>query len=140
MRSPTAASWPTGWWPSRCRAPAPRPSTIAPNVLIDNKASNRFTVIEVNARDRPALLHQLAHALFQSKVTIHSAHVATYGERAVDTFYVTDLTGDKITQPARLKTLERRLLAAAAAKATGGEGCTRCSVMPGSFRHPPIRV
>ncbi len=87
---------------------------IVPNALVDNKASNRFTVVEVNARDRPALLNQLANALFQSKVTIHSAHVATYGERAVDTFYITDLTGDRITAPARLKTLERRLLAAAA--------------------------
>ncbi|AIT06796.1 protein-PII uridylyltransferase [Sphingomonas taxi] len=86
---------------------------IEPNVLIDNHASNRFTVIEVNARDRPALLNQLAQALFQSKVTLHSAHVATYGERAVDTFYVTDLTGDRITAPARLKTLERRLRTAA---------------------------
>ncbi|WP_353203670.1 [protein-PII] uridylyltransferase [Sphingomonas sp.] len=98
--------------------PLPRPRAeafaIAPNVLIDNKASNRFTVIEINARDRPALLHQLAHALFQSKVTIHSAHVATYGERAVDTFYLTDLTGDKIAAATRLKTIERRLLGAAA--------------------------
>ncbi|MBU3077057.1 [protein-PII] uridylyltransferase [Sphingomonas quercus] len=84
--------------------------TIEPNVLIDNRASNRYTVIEVNARDRPALLNALAHALFQSKVTIHSAHIATYGERAVDVFYVTDLIGDKITAPARLRSLERRLL------------------------------
>ncbi|MBA4761043.1 [protein-PII] uridylyltransferase [Sphingomonas sp.] len=91
--------------------------TIEPNVLIDNKASNRFTVIEVQARDRPALLHHLAYALFQSKVTIHSAHVATYGERAVDTFYVTDLTGDKISAVLRLKSLERRLL-----DATAGQG------------------
>jgi [protein-PII] uridylyltransferase len=88
--------------------------TIEPNVLIDNKASNRFTVIEVNARDRPALLYALANALFQSKVTIHSAHVATYGERAVDTFYLTDLIGDKIESASRLKTIERRLLDAAA--------------------------
>jgi len=87
---------------------------IVPNAMIDNRASNRFTVVEVNARDGPALLNRLAQALFQSKVTIHSAHVATYGERAVDTFYITDLTGDRITAPARLKTLERRLLAAAA--------------------------
>jgi [protein-PII] uridylyltransferase len=87
---------------------------IEPNVLIDNRASNRFTVIEVNARDRPALLHQLAHTLFQSRVTIHSAHVATYGERAVDTFYLTDLTGDKISDGTRLKGIERKLLGAAA--------------------------
>lgn len=86
---------------------------IEPAVLIDNRASNRFTVIEVNARDRPALLFHLANALFQSKVTIHSAHVATYGERAVDTFYVTDLIGDKIDGAARMRALERRLLEAA---------------------------
>ncbi|RYD55464.1 MAG: [protein-PII] uridylyltransferase [Sphingomonadales bacterium] len=91
---------------------------IEPNVLIDNKASNRFTVIEVNARDRPALLYHLAHALFQSKVTIHSAHVATYGERAVDTFYLTDLIGDKIESAARLKAIERRLLDAASGDGT----------------------
>jgi [protein-PII] uridylyltransferase len=87
---------------------------IAPRVLIDNKASNRFTVIEVNARDRPALLFDLAHALFSAKATISSAHVATYGERAVDVFYVTDLMQQKIESPQRLRALEKRLLAVAA--------------------------
>jgi [protein-PII] uridylyltransferase len=86
---------------------------IAPSVFVDNVASNRFTVIEVNAADRPALLNNLAQALFESKVTLHSAHIATYGERAVDTFYVTDLFGGKIEAKARLKTLETRLLSAA---------------------------
>ena len=88
---------------------------IAPNVLIDNKASNRFTVIEIHARDKPALLFNLAYALFQSKVTVHSAHITTYGERAVDTFYITDLLGGKIESKTRLQTLERRLLDAAEA-------------------------
>ena len=86
---------------------------IAPTVFIDNQASNRFTVIEVNALDRPALLNNLAQALFESKVTLHSAHIATYGERAVDTFYVTDLFGGKIESKSRLKTLEASLLQAA---------------------------
>ncbi len=86
---------------------------IAPNVLIDNRASNRYTVIEVSARDRPALLYALAFALFEAKVSISSAHIATYGERAVDTFYVTDLTGDKITSDARIKDIEVKLVAAA---------------------------
>jgi len=90
---------------------------IAPNVLIDNSASNRYTVIEVNAHDRPALLNALAFALFESKAMIHSAHIATYGERAVDTFYITDLLGDKITAALRLKSLERRLLDASAGPA-----------------------
>jgi [protein-PII] uridylyltransferase len=92
---------------------------IAPSVLVDNKASNRFTVVEVNAADRPALLNNLAFALFQSKVTLHSAHIATYGERAVDTFYVTDLLGSKIENKARLKALEAKLLEAATGIAGG---------------------
>jgi [protein-PII] uridylyltransferase len=87
---------------------------IEPNVLIDNRASNRYTVVEVHARDRPALINALAHAMFQSKLTIHSAHIATYGERAVDVFYLTDLIGDKVTAAPRLKAIERRLLEAAA--------------------------
>ncbi len=98
--------------------PLPRPRAeafdIEPIVLVDNAASNRFTVVEVNARDGPALLNRLALALFQSKVMIHSAHVATYGERAVDTFYLTDLLGDKISSGQRLRSIERRLLGAAA--------------------------
>lgn len=102
---------------ARTRAEAFR---VEPSVLIDNRASNRFTVIEINAQDRPALLNRLAYALFQSKVTLHSAHVATYGERAVDTFYVTDLLGTKIENKTRLKALEKRLLEAAAGAPVSG--------------------
>ena len=91
--------------------------SIVPQIFIDNRASNRFTVVEVNALDRPALLYALTYALYGARVTIHSAHIATYGERAVDTFYLTDLTGDKIDSPARMKALEKRLLEVAAAPA-----------------------
>jgi [protein-PII] uridylyltransferase len=70
-------------------------------------------VIEVNARDRPALLNRLARALFESNLVIQSAHVTAYGERAADTFYVTDLLGAKITADDRLKEISDRLLHAA---------------------------
>jgi [protein-PII] uridylyltransferase len=86
---------------------------VEPNVLVDNRASNRYTVIEVHALDRPALLYGITRALFDAKLSISSAHIATYGERAVDVFYVTDLTGQKIDNPARLKALQKRLLAVA---------------------------
>ncbi len=86
---------------------------VRPQVEFDNGASNRFTVIEVNARDRPALLNRLARALFEAKLMVHSAHIATYGERAVDTFYVTDLLGEKVDAAPRLKTVEKKLLEAA---------------------------
>ncbi|MDR2856660.1 MAG: [protein-PII] uridylyltransferase, partial [Novosphingobium sp.] len=96
--------------PARPRADA---FDVRPRVEFDNEASNRFTVIEVNARDRPALLNRLARALFDSRLMVHSAHIATYGERAADTFYVTDLTGEKVEDSARLNAVEKLLLDAA---------------------------
>ena len=86
---------------------------VQPRVIFDNQASNRFTVVEVNARDRPALLNRLARELFEHQLMVHSAHITAYGERAADTFYITDLLGEKVTAPARLATLENALLDAA---------------------------
>ena len=86
---------------------------VEPMVLIDNRASNRATVIEVNARDRPGLLYDLTQALAHLGLSIFSAHVATYGERAVDVFYVQDREGEKITGERRLAHIEKILLAAA---------------------------
>ncbi len=89
---------------------------VRPRVEFDNQASNRFTVIEVSARDRPALLNRLARALFEAKLIVHSAHIATYGEQAVDTFYITDLLGEKVEATERLKVVEQGLLDAASEK------------------------
>ncbi|BDI60012.1 [protein-PII] uridylyltransferase [Qipengyuania nanhaisediminis] len=89
---------------------------VAPRVNFDNLASNHFTVVEVSARDRPALLNRLAHALFKASLIVQSAHVTAYGEMASDTFYVTDLTGGKITAPERLAEIEAALLSAASDK------------------------
>ena len=87
--------------------------TIEPVVLLDNKASSRSTVMEINAKDRPGLLYDLTYALYGLKLSIISAHVATYGERAVDVFYVTDLLGSKITNKVRLRNVEEKILKAA---------------------------
>ena len=91
--------------PSRARV-----FTVEPVVLIDDTASDTHTVIEVNARDRPGLLYDVARALYDLNLNVASAHVATYGERAVDVFYVADLTGMKVTHRSRLAAIERRLL------------------------------
>jgi [protein-PII] uridylyltransferase len=103
--------------PQLARRPLPhsraRAFDVRPVVSFDNQASGRFTVIEVNARDRAALLNRLARALFENRLVVHSAHITNYGERAADTFYVTDLTGGKVTGAARLKAIEAALLDAA---------------------------
>jgi len=73
---------------------------VAPSVLIAEQAATRTTVVEVNARDRPGLLARLAHAIHASGHLLHSAHIATYGERAVDVFYVTSADGRKLDRAA----------------------------------------
>mgnify|MGYP001792522208 CR=1 FL=1 len=82
---------------------------VPAEVMIDNQGSSRFTVIEAAGRDRPGLLHDLAQALSDLSLDTHSAHIATFGERAVDVFYVTDLTGQKITGRAKLSTIQKSL-------------------------------
>ncbi|WP_375455843.1 [protein-PII] uridylyltransferase [uncultured Methylobacterium sp.] len=74
---------------------------IPPDVAIDNALSSRETVVEVTGLDRPGLLYELTTSLNRLNLNITSAHVATFGERAVDVFYVTDLTGTRVTQPDR---------------------------------------
>ncbi len=82
---------------------------VEPRVLVDNSASDTYTVIEVNGRDRPGLLHDLTRALFAAGLTIHSAQIATYGERAVDVFYVKDGFGLKITHAQRLDDIRKKV-------------------------------
>jgi [protein-PII] uridylyltransferase len=83
---------------------------VTPEVNIDNEISTRQTVIEVSGLDRPGLLYDLTTALGKLNLNIASAHIATFGEKAVDVFYVTDLTGTKVTHPSRQTAIRRGLL------------------------------
>ena len=85
---------------------------VEPRVLIDNGASRTHTVLELNGRDRPGLLYDVAKTLKDLGMVISSAHISTYGERVVDVFYVKDVFGLKITQPAKMRQIQRRLIAA----------------------------
>ena len=85
---------------------------VAPSVAIADRASTRTTVVEVNARDRTGLLAGLAAAIHGQGHAVHSAHIATYGERAVDVFYLTRADGKKLA-PEDVTALRSALLAAA---------------------------
>ena len=84
---------------------------IEPEVTINNQWSQRYTVVEVTGLDRPGLLYELTTTLSKLNLNIASAHVATFGERVVDVFYVTDLLGAKITTPTRQAAIKRPLIA-----------------------------
>jgi [protein-PII] uridylyltransferase len=83
---------------------------IVPEVTINNGWSNRYTMVEVTGLDRPGLLFELTATLSKLNLNIGSAHVATFGERVVDVFYVTDLFGAKITSATRQATIKRALI------------------------------
>ena len=85
---------------------------VPPRVVVDNRASHTHTVIEVNGRDRPGLLHDVTAAISEQGLQIASAHVTTYGVRAVDVFYVKDVFGLKVENERKLVALRLALLAA----------------------------
>ncbi len=83
---------------------------VPSRVLIDNKASSTHTVIEVNGRDSPGLLHRLTHKLAQQNLQISSAKISTYGASIVDVFYVKDLFGLKLQNDLRLQSIKKVML------------------------------
>ena len=85
---------------------------VPPRVVVDNRASHTHTVIEVNGRDRPGLLHDVTAAISDQGLQIASAHVTTYGVRAVDVFYVKDVFGLKVENERKLTLLRAALLSA----------------------------
>lgn len=81
-----------------------------PQVVVDNRASDFNTVIEVHATDRVGLLHAITRALADMELDIHMAKVATYAEDVVDVFYIRDLEGQKVTDADHVREIERTIL------------------------------
>jgi [protein-PII] uridylyltransferase len=80
-------------------------------INFDNEASAVSTVVEVESHDKIGLVYEITRTLSDMGLSISSAIITTYGELAVDVFYVRDGFGHKITNPTRLKEIERRLTA-----------------------------
>lgn len=87
-----------------------RPFSLPAQVSVSNAISEKFTVIEVSGLDRIGLLYALTREISDLNLTIGSAHIGTYGEKAVDVFYVTDLTGQKIHVKSRQKKIHDVLM------------------------------
>jgi [protein-PII] uridylyltransferase len=87
-----------------------RAFALEPSVTISNQWSHRYSMVEVTGLDRTGLLFELTATLSKLNLNITSAHVATFGERVVDVFYVTDLMGAQITSPTRQAAIKRALI------------------------------
>ena len=81
-----------------------------PRVTITNQMSNTHTVLEISGSDRPQLLYDLTRKIAQLGLQINSASVSTYGDRAVDVFYVKDIFGMKIKTDMMIEKIRTSLL------------------------------
>ena len=77
---------------------------------IDNESDPRFTVIEIHAIDRIALLHNLLHTINRHGLDTIHARIATEKGAALDTFYVqTSNHQSKLNEPDRIIELQKAL-------------------------------
>ncbi len=95
--------------PSRAQ-PRGRALLAPPRVRVDNHASATSTVVEVRAPDQVGVLYRITAALAELDLDIRMAKVATLGSEVVDTFYVSTAAGDKVSDRAHARELERAIL------------------------------
>jgi [protein-PII] uridylyltransferase len=88
----------------------PKKISIPTEIIIDNRLSDTHTIVEVFTQDRLGLLFDITNTLYQLGIDIYLAKISTELQKAIDVFYVTDLTGDKIMDEGRLSTIKEALL------------------------------
>ncbi|MBD3672126.1 MAG: [protein-PII] uridylyltransferase [Planctomycetaceae bacterium] len=78
-------------------------------LVIDNDSSDRCTVIDVFAIDRPGLLYALSRVIFQCGYSVDLAKIGTHLEQIVDVFYITTPSGEKVEDEESLRKLKQEL-------------------------------
>jgi [protein-PII] uridylyltransferase len=84
-------------------------SDLPTRVVVDNESSDRFTVIDVFAHDRPGLLYAITRTLYEQKLSVILAKIATHFDQVLDVFFVTESDGLKIADGERLKAIRELL-------------------------------
>ena len=85
---------------------------IEPRIIVDNRSSEAYAIIDVICGDRVGLLYALATQLAADGLDIHFAKISTVGGMATDVFYVTDAaSGRRLEDDARIESVRQRLLA-----------------------------
>lgn len=101
---------PTRFVPRKRSSPVIVTNRLPSRVVIDQESSDRCTVLDIFADDRPGLLYALSRILFQSQISVVLAKISTHLDQVVDVFYITDRAGKKIVDPDLLKRVRRELL------------------------------
>ena len=79
-------------------------------VLVDNKTSKNFTVVEINCKNSPGVLHIITKSFSELGLQVNTASISTFGNRVKDNFYVNDLFGQKISDKNKISEIKLLIL------------------------------
>ena len=82
---------------------------VDPVIEFDEDEHEDLTSVYINAMDRPGILSDIAHAFSSHKLSIHTARILTLGERIEDMFFITNQSGNAITDKTLLAELKKTL-------------------------------
>jgi [protein-PII] uridylyltransferase len=83
---------------------------ITPQLTVHNDASETASVVEVRTGNAIGVLYRIARAFLDLHLDIRHAKVQTLGDEVVDSFYVVDQHGKKLTGEEQLDELRRAVL------------------------------
>jgi len=78
-------------------------------IIVDNESSDFFTIIEIFTHDFPGLLYRITNSLFQCRLDVWVAKIATKADQVVDVFYVRDFDGQKVDSPEQVTAVEEAI-------------------------------
>ncbi len=82
---------------------------ISPDIEVISHLSDRHTIVQIGADDQPGLLYRMTKGISSLGWNIHSARINTWGNSALDVFYVTDADGAKLDPTAATELLHKAL-------------------------------
>lgn len=84
-------------------------SDLPLRIVVDNESSDRYTIIDVFAHDRPGLLYAITRTLYELQLSVSLAKIATHFDQVLDVFFVTELDGRKVRDGDRVRTIRELL-------------------------------
>jgi [protein-PII] uridylyltransferase len=78
-------------------------------IVIDNDAHPVYTLVDIQTPDRLGLLYRLLNAFAATNVQIALSRISTEKGAAIDAFYVSEMDGRKLRNPAVIGRLQRAL-------------------------------
>ena len=79
-------------------------------VIIDNKTSDAYTILDVKCKNAPGVLYKITKVITSLGLQINTANVSSYGDRVVDIFYLKNPFGSKVDDDRTIKKIKSLIL------------------------------